>query len=93
MPDSGELEIFRHSLESTVEEDIEASLERFHDNHRELYGYAMSEEPIELVTLRLAGTVSAERATSQLSTLDQDPVETSRDVFFDWIRRHTDREP
>lgn len=93
MPDSGELEIFRHSLKSIVEEDIEPGLERFHDNHRELYGYAMSEEPIELVTLRLAGTVSTERVTSQLPTLDQDPVETSRDVFFDWIRRYTDREP
>lgn len=93
MPDPVKLEIFRHSLESIIEEDMQPGLERFYDNHRELYGYAMSEEPIELVTLRLAGTVSTERVTSQLSTLDQDPVETSRDVFFDWIRRYTDREP
>ena len=59
MPDSGELEIFRHSRKSIVGENIEPGLERFHDNHRELYGYAMSEEPIELVTLRATATPPA----------------------------------
>ncbi|MCD2205213.1 hydantoinase/oxoprolinase family protein [Halobacterium sp. KA-6] len=65
------------------EENIEAGLDQFHENHRELYGYAMPEEPVELVTLRLAGTVTTERITSQVSTVDQDPVKDSRGVFFE----------
>lgn len=69
--------------ESVSEEQIEAGIERFHENHRELYGYAMPEEPVELITLRLAGTVSTERITTQVSTVDQDPVKDTREVFFE----------
>lgn len=69
--------------DASAEGNIDAGIDRFHENHRELYGYAMPEEPVELVTLRLAGTVSTGRITSQVSTLDQDPVKDSRDVFFE----------
>ncbi len=66
-----------------IENNIQAGLNRFHENHRELYGYAMRDEPIELVTLRLTGTVSTEPITSQVSTLNQDPIKGYRDVFFE----------
>jgi N-methylhydantoinase A len=34
-------------------DDLDALAERFHDAHERRYGYAMPEEPVELVALRL----------------------------------------
>jgi len=52
------------SYELTVDVDddltgggIEALIERFHTAHERLYGYAMAEEPVEVVTLRVTGRI------------------------------------
>ncbi|MFB6352664.1 MAG: hydantoinase/oxoprolinase family protein [Halobacteriales archaeon] len=37
---------------------LEAARERFHGRHARLYGHAMPDEPVEAVTLRVAGTIA-----------------------------------
>ncbi|WP_407067149.1 hydantoinase/oxoprolinase family protein [Haloterrigena salinisoli] len=69
--------------EADSRENLEAGIDRFHEQHRELYGYAMPEEPVELVTLRLTGTVSTEKITDEVSIEERDPVKSSRDVYFE----------
>ncbi len=68
-------------------------VDRFHDRHRQRYGHAYPEEPVELVTIRLrarggvetpdlhpaatAGTVADARRERRAVTFDGDPVETA----------------
>ncbi|MCO8265407.1 hydantoinase/oxoprolinase family protein [Haloferax sp. AB510] len=69
--------------ESYSPENLEQGIEQFHELHRELYGYAMPDEPIDLVTLRLAGTVSTKRITDDVTITDGETVKSSREVYFD----------
>jgi len=62
---------------------FEAGLERFHEQHEQLYGYAMPEEPLELVTLRAAGTVETPPVADEVSDLGGEPVTQQRNVYFD----------
>jgi len=61
---------------------FEAGIERFHDQHRQLYGYAMEDEPVELVTLRAAGTVETPPVEDEVATAGGEKVRRERDVYF-----------
>ncbi|MBV9271723.1 MAG: hydantoinase/oxoprolinase family protein, partial [Candidatus Eremiobacteraeota bacterium] len=55
-------------------ENIDRSVRGFHEKHRLRYGYAVYEEPVELVTIRLAATAPlASRPTQKLSSRDGKP--------------------
>lgn len=56
-----------------TEETLETVVERFHDRHRHRYGHAYTDEPIELVTIRL-------RARGIVDTPDLRPAETAGTV-------------
>lgn len=63
-------------------ENFEAGLERFHDQHRQLYGYAMPDEPVELITLRAAGTVETPPLEDTVSASGGEPTTRKREVYF-----------
>ena len=62
-----------------------AGLERFHRRHEQRYGYATREEPVELVTCRVAGTVATEPVddTADTDTARAAPDDRSRAVHFE----------
>ena len=62
---------------------FEAGIERFHDQHRQLYGYAMPNEPVELVTLRAAGTVETPPVEDEVSTVGDERIRREREVYFE----------
>lgn len=68
--------------DSYSQENLESGVDQFHELHRELYGYAMPEESVELVTLRMTGTVPTERINPEVSIDDGDPITSFRDVYF-----------
>ena len=53
----------RQAFELTIDADVavDGLLERFHLEHERRYGYAMREEPVELVALRVVATVPVEK--------------------------------
>lgn len=57
-----ELEI---SLDGTSTDDLSLIAQRFHDAHRELYGHASPDEPVEIVTVRIAVTGALERSAAK----------------------------
>ncbi|WP_433633636.1 hydantoinase/oxoprolinase family protein [Halomicrococcus sp. NG-SE-24] len=63
-------------------ENFEQSIEQFHEQHRQLYGYAMTDEPVELVTLRAAGTVETPPLQDEIATTDGEQVKRYRDIYF-----------
>ncbi|WP_255197499.1 hydantoinase/oxoprolinase family protein [Halorarius litoreus] len=66
--------------------------ERFHERHRQHYGHAYEDEPIELVTIRLRarGLVDAPDLTPDLAEGDPaDAVTTTRTVTFDGTDHET----
>lgn len=65
-----------------TEANFEAGIERFHEQHRQLYGYAMPDEPVELVTLRTAGTVETLPIEDAVSVTGGDRVRREREVYF-----------
>jgi N-methylhydantoinase A len=68
----------------TLTEDVlEATLERFHDKHAQLYGYAMAEEPVEAITLRASGQIETPPLASQRGESSAEAVRTERDVYFE----------
>jgi len=85
------------SYELTVPVDaatVERSVERFHENHERLYGYAMRDEPVEVVTLRATGRVETPsirgRTTTEAGTGPDDgdgdrqkDRDRNRDVYFE----------
>jgi N-methylhydantoinase A len=50
------------------EASMHAIRERFDDRHRRLYGHSMPEEPIEVVTLRVAGSIELPDLDEALET-------------------------
>ncbi|MGH7353211.1 MAG: hydantoinase/oxoprolinase family protein [Candidatus Rokuibacteriota bacterium] len=56
---------------------------RFHRCHRQAFGYASTEEPIELVTFRLAVTLPVARPAIAASPEPGDPRRGSRPVYFE----------
>jgi N-methylhydantoinase A len=61
---------------------FEAGIKRFHDQHRQLYGYAMPEEPVELVTLRAAGTVETPPVEDEVTAGSGELVQHERETYF-----------
>ncbi|MFW6317188.1 MAG: hypothetical protein ACOC06_01810 [Halorubrum sp.] len=62
---------------------FEEGIDRFHETHEQLYGYAMPGEPLELVTLRAAGTVETPPLTDEVSAAGGPAVARERAVYFD----------
>lgn len=56
--------------------------ERFHEAHERARGYRLVDEPIEVVTIRVTATVSADEPTIAHEGNKTEP-ETHRDAFFD----------
>ncbi|OYR95482.1 hypothetical protein DJ71_01565, partial [Halorubrum sp. E3] len=61
---------------------FEAGIERFHDHHRQLYGYAMEDEPVELVTLRATGTVETLPVEDEVPVAGGEQTHREREVYF-----------
>ncbi|MFO8116179.1 MAG: hydantoinase/oxoprolinase family protein [Halorubrum sp.] len=64
---------------------FEEGVDRFHEQHEQLYGYAMRGEPLELVTLRAAGTVETPPVTDEVSAAEEPAVTRERPVYFDGV--------
>lgn len=62
---------------------FEEGVDRFHEKHEQLYGYAMPDEPLELVTLRVAGTVETPPVADEVSTSGEPAGSRQRAVYFD----------
>jgi N-methylhydantoinase A len=68
--------------DTVTDETIEAATERFHEMHARLYGHAMENEEIEVVTLRVTGNVPTEELADTIETSDIDAQTGSREVYF-----------
>jgi len=64
-------------------EAVETAMDRFHTHHEQRYGYAMPTEPLELVTLRVAGTVETPPLSDPVAGADGPVVVGERSVYFD----------
>ena len=62
---------------------VESLVERFHDAHARRYGHAMRNEPIELVTIRVAGTVPTADLDATFEADSGDALVDSREVYFE----------
>jgi N-methylhydantoinase A len=65
------------------EEAVGAAVERFHADHERLYGYAMCEEPVEAVTLRITGRVPTPPVRDEYGSDTGDRRRDSRTVYFE----------
>jgi len=65
-----------------TEETLAATIDRFHDRHEQLYGHAMPGEPIEIVTLRLTGTVETPALAGSTAEADAESLRGEREVYF-----------
>ncbi len=61
---------------------VAATRERFHDQHARLYGHAMPDEPVEVVTLRVAGSVPTPPLADRAAPGEGAP-DRERDVYFE----------
>jgi N-methylhydantoinase A len=61
---------------------VSASIEAFHDKHARRYGHAMREEPTEVVTLRVDGTVPTDPLADEPAGGAGDARRTERPVYF-----------
>ena len=75
----------RQAFELTVDADDAGALaERFHAAHELRYGYAMRDEPVELVAVRVVAVRAVERPElREPPAPDADPVRERRDVCVD----------
>jgi N-methylhydantoinase A len=55
----------------------------FHKLYEQRYGYALPEEPVRVVAVRLTATAPAERSWSSERIPEGDPAPTIRDIFVD----------
>ena len=63
---------------------LAAVTERFHDAHARRYGHAMRDEPVELVTVRVSGTIPTAALDATADGAADGPARTGvRDVYFD----------
>jgi len=62
---------------------VEAAVERFHRDHQRIYGYAMRDEPVEAVTLRVAGRVRTPPLQDEYEGEAGDPRREEREVHFE----------
>lgn len=64
---------------------IERLIERFHNSHAQRYGHAMRSEPVELVTVRVSGTVPTAKLDSYFESSSDQALVESREVYFDRV--------
>lgn len=68
-------------------EGVAAAAARFHETHRQRYGHAMPDEPVELVTLRLRGTRTGTDPDLPQESRTEAPLDTARlgtrPIWFD----------
>lgn len=67
---------------SVTDDTVSATVDRFHDRHEQLYGYAMRDEPVEIVTLRETGTVETPSLNASSGGTAAGPRD-EREVYFD----------
>jgi N-methylhydantoinase A len=73
-------------------ETMETVAERFHGRHRQRYGHAYEDEPVELVTIRLRarGVVATpDLRTGRTDGSLADAVKSTREVIFDGVAHDT----
>jgi N-methylhydantoinase A len=71
------------TVDATLDEEtIQRTTDRFHRGHERLHGYAMRDEPVEAVTLRVTGRVPTE-PLQDTPDLTGDPGREPRDVYFE----------
>jgi len=61
---------------------LSTATERFHEAHERRYGHAMTDEPVEVVTLRASGTVPTPTFEDALAATDEDALRGTREVYF-----------
>jgi N-methylhydantoinase A len=66
-----------------TEASVAAVTERFHDAHARLYGHAMRDEPVELVTVRAAGTIPTAPLEATVAGGSGRARTGSRGVYFE----------
>jgi len=80
-----DLRYHRQAFELTVEADaLDGLAGRLHDVHEQRYGYAMPEEPVELVALRVVATVAVDKPElHEAEPAEADPAPGRRRVNVD----------
>ena len=68
--------------ERLTEEALAETIDRFHEAHATLYGYAMADEPVEFVTVRATGTIETASLNARTDRSDVDAVSGEREVYF-----------
>jgi N-methylhydantoinase A len=61
---------------------LAAIVARFHNEHRQRYGYSMPERPVEVVTARLTASVSRETLPEETCTASRAAPPNRRQVWF-----------
>lgn len=62
---------------------VDTVADRFHDTHAQLYGHAMRDESVEIVTLRTDGTVGTANLTDGIHISEADAHRDDREVYFE----------
>jgi N-methylhydantoinase A len=65
------------------DEALSRAIERFHRDHEQLYGHAMTDDPVEAVTLRVTGRVPTPAMADQYEPEGVDPRREDREVYFE----------
>jgi N-methylhydantoinase A len=84
-----DLRYLRQAFELTVDaDDLDGLAERFHAAHEQRYGYAMPEEPVELVALRLIAIVPVSKPPLREERAEGDAVSGQREVNVhgEWVQ-------
>ena len=64
------------------EEALMETTRRFHEEHARLYGHAMEDQPVEIVTVRMNGHVPTPALRDTMSTVGRDAEREEREVYF-----------
>jgi N-methylhydantoinase A len=62
---------------------VAAAVEAFHRDHERLYGYAMADEPVEAVTLRVTGRVPTPPVDDEPEPTEEQPRRGTRGIYFE----------
>lgn len=68
--------------ESVTAKTIEIAAQTFHHMYAQLYGHAMEDEEVEVVTLRVTGHVLTEELSDSIETSETEALTNTRDVYF-----------
>jgi N-methylhydantoinase A len=71
-----------HATDRIDASTFEAATDRFHERHRRMYGHARTDEPVEVVILRVSGTVPSPGHDPAVERGDGNPRQGTREVHF-----------